>query len=162
MGFHLAQIFVPGGGEGDGRDMVPLRLESSAQGAGIGNVLSGVEAVVDAGEDHIRLFLQQVLQRHLDAVHGGASDAPGAPDGRRKVQNILHGDQLPEGQLLGQGAALLRRRCHPDFAQLRRRPGQDLNAGGVDGIVVYDQKLHILSPDLKNTPASGRGDVWMA
>lgn len=61
---------MDGIGEGHGGDAVHHRLQRGTQGAGVGDVVARVVAVIDAGENVIGLFLQDVLQRQTGRMNG--------------------------------------------------------------------------------------------
>lgn len=133
---------MDGIGEGHGGDAVHHRLQRGTQGAGVGDVVARVVAVIDAGENVIGLFLQDVLQRYLDAVHRRAVHLVGGLHGDGEIFHPFHPQGGMDGKLLGHGAALMGRGHHPNITQLHGGLCQQRQTGRMNGIIIDNKNLH--------------------
>ena len=141
---------VHGAGKGHGRNAVHDRLEGRAQRAGIGDVEARVIAVVDAGENIVRPFHQQILHRDLHAVRGRAVHHVSRLHGNGEIRCLIHPHIPADRYFLGHGAALMGRRHHRDLPQLHSGLSQQRDTGSVDGVVVHNQNLHMYVSSLCN------------
>src|SRR2546429_63244 len=84
------------------------------------HVFTEVRAVVDSGNQQVRLFRQKLVQRHDHAIRGGAVNGPLA------LRNAVAHDGLPERQRLRRAALLAARgnnaQCYNIRKLLRERP----------------------------------------
>ena len=128
-------------GQGNGGDAAHHRLHGRPHGAGIGHVKAHVVAVVDAGEHHIGLPLQNGIQGGLHAVRRGAVQGIGGDVG--DIHPPLFNPHPPgQGNPVGHGAALLRRGHHRHVSEIGSGLGQNGNALGIDAVVIGNQNIH--------------------
>jgi DNA-nicking Smr family endonuclease len=63
-------------------------------GAGVDHVVAEVGAVVDAGEDDVRIAVQHAGQRQVHAVGGRAGDAPGVLVAAQRAHRLVEGEEI--------------------------------------------------------------------
>ena len=133
--------FVSGNGffrEGNGR----ISLKGALGGSpGCGRVLDvggGILAVVDAGEDELRLLGHDVQTADADAVAGGSAAGEGVDAFHGKVMGIDI-DGAVECDAVRGGAPLPVRGDHPDFAEFPGCRRQADQAVGQYAVVICNQ-----------------------
>ena len=125
--------------DGNGRNAHQVGLHGGRHRTGVGDIITQVGAVIDAGDHQIGPERQQAVDAHVDAVgrcavHGKETIAQlEYPQGRVQGQGVSGGAPLPVGS------------DHRDLAQIPQSFCQGQDTGGMDAVVVGDHDVHEMS-----------------
>ena len=145
---HLARRGLLG--DGDRRQAEHDALERGGHGAGVGDVVAEVGAVVDARDDQLGLeALDEPERGEADAVHGRPVGR--VADGAVAERDLLHPQRPPGGDPAADRGAVGVRRDDGELdpGHLQQRAPQRLQALGLDPVVVGEQDAH----DREDKPA---------
>ena len=141
-------------GDGDRGQAQHDPLQRRRHGAGVGDVVAEVGAVVDAGDDQVGgEALDQAEARQAHAVHrravGGVAAAAVGERDLRHPQRPPGGDRAGHRRAVAVGGD--HRQAHPLDAH--ERPAQGLQAVGLDAVVVGQQHVEHGLPSIGAAPA---------
>ena len=127
---------------GDGGDAEHNALERRGHGARVGDVVAEVGAVVDAGDDQLRLELQKAEPGEAHAVHRRAVGGETTPTVAEV--HLLDPERLARGDAPRRGAPVGVGRDHRELhvRDLEQRLAHHAQADCLDAVVVGEQDLH--------------------
>jgi hypothetical protein len=128
--------------DGDRRDTEDDPLERGRDGAGVGDVVAQVRAVVDAGHDQLGLEVDQAEGREAHAVDRRAVGGEAA--GSVAELDLLDPERVVRRDAARGGRAVRVGRNHGqlDPGHLEEGAPQRVQADGADPVVVGEQDLH--------------------
>ena len=113
-------------------------FHGAGHGAGIDHVLADIAAAIDAGQHEIDLLaVEHVAHAHDDAIGRRAAHRVAA------VADLAQPQRIVERQRMRDARLIVLRRDDPDIVGQRARDlGADIEAFGVNAVVVGDQNAH--------------------
>ena len=136
FGGRPVAVVVAVEGKGNGGEAEKVGFGGGGDGAGIEGVVTHVRAVVDAGQDQIRLEIGQGVQGEVDAVGGGAADVVEAVFGLFELQGAVEGERVADAAAVALGGD------NAHVGEFGGDAGEDGDALCEIAVVVADEDVH--------------------
>ena len=128
-------VILPGGGDGQGIDVLQSRFTGSGHGSGVKDIGTHIKTPVDAGNTQIKGQVQTVNGKPDAVGRGGIHD----PRPQTRLQlHLFHLERLVQLYALAFAALLIFGGDDRHFTQLLRPLCQGTQAGSIDAVIVGD------------------------